>query len=588
MKYFAKIGRRAAPGRTPARRGTVDGTTPACRPCADGGEPGCTSRPVRRHATRVLAFVLALLPAGSAAHAQDIPAEVDRIFSWATANSPGCVVGIARHGEVLVNRAYGMADLERGVALTPQTVFDIGSTHKQFIAAAVLLLVQDGRLALTDDIRKYIPELPDYGHTVTIDHLLTHTSGIRDWVWLSQVTEAREDALTLILRQRGLNFAPGEEWSYSNSGFVLLKEIVARVSGQSFGEFVQARVFEPLGMKSTRYAADATAVPNHALAYQQEGEQWKVDMLLGNARGGGGVFTTTGDLLTWNDALTNERLGAFLSTKIQEAARLANGRTLDYARGLMIDDDGEIVWHSGSAAAYKSILARLPRKGASLAMLCNAGDVVDRRNYEVAILDLLAPEPATSRAAAEGASGTKAAVDVAIPDLEKRAGLFFSERTGEPLRLVVNEGSLRLAGGPALVGVAEDRFRNPRGLMRFMSKDEFELHFVSEDRLELKSMEGQVTRYHRAQPYAPGAADLAGFAGRYETDEIGTIVVTPTASGLSARLNSSPTAEFAPVHPDVFQRGAMTIRFRRDAAGTVTGLELSNPVLRNARFPRKS
>jgi CubicO group peptidase (beta-lactamase class C family) len=389
----------------------------------------------------LVSFLVTASLVGTLAYAQDKTREVDEIFSWATPNSPGCVVGVSQHEQVLVNRAYGMADLERGVALTPETVFDIGSVTKQFVATSILLLVDEGRISLSDSVHKYVPELPDYGHQVTIDHLLTHTSGIRDWVWLSQVTGGKEDVLTLILRQRGLNFAPGEEWSYSNSGYELLREVVTRVSGQTLAEFMQTRLFEQLGMNSTRYARDAREVPNHALAYDKEGEQWRMDMLFGNARGGGGVFSTVGDLLIWNDALTNNRLGTFVSAKIQEPARLANGRKLDYARGLMLDSGGEIVWHSGDAAAYNSILARLPKQGVSLALLCNAGEVADREDYEVDIINLFAPAPADSPAAPADAD-----VDVLTPDLSSRAGLFFSERTGDPLRLIVDEGRLLVAG----------------------------------------------------------------------------------------------------------------------------------------------
>ena len=533
---------------------------------------------------RFVALVVTASLAGTLAYAQDKTREVDEIFSWATPNSPGCVVGVSQHGQVLVNRAYGMADLARGVALTPETVFDVGSVTKQFVAASILLLVDEGRISLLDDVREYIPELPDYGHKVTIDHLLTHTSGIRDWVWLSQVTGGKEEVLTLILRQRGLNFAPGEEWSYSNSGYELLREVVARVSGQPLAEFMRTRLFEPLGMNATRYARDAREVPNHALAYEKEGGQWRVDMLLGNARGGGGVFSTAGDLLIWNDALTNNRLGTFISEKIQEPATLTNGRKLDYARGLMLDEGGEIVWHPGDAAAYSAILARLPKQDLSLALLCNAGEVADREDYEVDIIELFAPAPADSPAAGVA----PAAADVPTPDLSSRAGLFFSERTGDPLRLIVDEGRLIVAGGPPLVALGTDRFRNPRGTLSFMSQDEFELHFVSQDQLELKSMEGRTTRYRRARPDAPSATDLAAFAGRYETDEIGAVEVSPTGNGLSGRLNGSPPIEFAPVDPDVFQAGPITVRFRRDAARGVIGLELTSPVLRNAYFLRRS
>jgi CubicO group peptidase (beta-lactamase class C family) len=532
----------------------------------------------------LLPIAAAALLAGAPGHAQDITGAVDRMFAWTSTSTPGCGVGVSRNGQVLVNRVYGMADLEHGVALTPETPFDVGSVTKQFVAASVLLLVDEGRISLSDDVRRYIPELPDYGQVVTIDHLLTHTSGVRDWVWLSSVTGGRDDAMTLILRQRGLNFAPGEEWSYSNSGYELLRELVARVSGQPLADFMRTRLFEPLGMRSTRYARDANEVPGHALAYEKQGEQWRVDMLLGNARGGsGGVFSTAGDLLIWNDALTKNRLGVFVSAKMQEPARLSNGRKLDYARGLMLDDDGEIVFHPGDAAAFNAFVARLPKEGISLAILCNSGQFADDENYEAAIVDLLVPAPATSPAAAPVAG-----VEVPAAELGGRAGLFFGEATGEPLRLVVNGGRLRIAGGPALVALAPDRFRNPRGALSFMSQDEFELRFVSQDQLELTSMEGRTTTYRRARAYAPGAAELATFAGRYESDEIGSVEVTPGATGVSSRLNGSPAIEFLPVDPDVFQRGQTTIRFRRDAAGTVIGLDLSSPALRGAHFPLRS
>jgi CubicO group peptidase (beta-lactamase class C family) len=537
---------------------------------------------------RILPITAAALLAGGPAHAQDVAGEVDRMLSWATQSSPGCGVGVSQHGRVLVDRVYGMADLERGVALTPETAFDVGSVTKQFVAASILLLVNEGRMSLSDDVRKHIPELPDYGHTVTIDHLLTHTSGMRDWVWLSQVTGARETALTLVTRQRGLDFAPGEEWSYSNSGYELLREIVARVSGQPLSEFMRTRLFEPLEMRSTRYAKDVSEVPNHATAYERDGERWRTDMLMGNARGGsGGVFSTAGDLLTWNDALTNNRLGAFVSEKLQEPARLRNGRTLDYGRGLMLDGEGDerIVWHSGDAAAFNAIVARLPRQGASLAILCNAGDFADDGNYEVRIMNLFLPAPTPSAGAPAAATATGPHLDM---DLDRRAGLYFREGTGEPLWLVVRNGRLRVPGGVPLVALGNDRFRNPRGILRVMSQDEFELHFVSQDELELQSMEGRITRYRRAQPYAPGATDLAAFAGRYETDEIGVVEIVPAGNGLSGRINDSPAIQFTPVHPDVFQFGPTTLRFRRDAAGQVIGLDLTNPVLRNAHFPKRS
>ncbi|HZG26448.1 MAG TPA: serine hydrolase domain-containing protein [Chitinophagaceae bacterium] len=280
-----------------------------------------------------------ILATGTALIGQDKTSEIDKLFSWATPQTPGCVCAISQNGKVVVNKAYGLADLERNVPLITNSVLDAGSIRKQFVAAAVLLLVEDGKLSLSDDVHKYIPGLPDYGHKITIDHLLTHTSGIRDWQPLLNLAGGDPDAMTMILRQQGLNFVPGEEWSYSNSGYVLLTDIVAKSSGMPFPEFAQKRLFHPLGMKLTTYVEDMKAlIMNRALAYGKEKDRWKLDMYLGNDRGGAGaLLTTPGDLLLWNDALFSNRLGPFVSNKLQEPAKLNNGRKLYYTRGLSME-----------------------------------------------------------------------------------------------------------------------------------------------------------------------------------------------------------------------------------------------------------
>ncbi|MDQ3697045.1 MAG: serine hydrolase, partial [Gemmatimonadota bacterium] len=416
-----------------------------------------------------------------------------------------------------------------------------------------------------------------------------------DWPGLLQLAGKDTDALTLILRQRGLNFAPGEEWGYSNSGFVLLKEIVARTSGMSFSEFARKRLFEPLGMKSTAYVDDLRDVlKNRALAYEKEGNRWKQDMLLGDDRGGdGALFSTAGDLVIWNEALTSARLGASVIEKLQEPAMLNNGRKLGIARGLFLDTvrGTREVSYTGSAAAYKAWLGRYPEKGLSIAILCNAGESANRTLYARRIFDLVVPATGAPAAQADPPAAVASGTGAAELNLSSKAGLFFSERTREPLRLAVNDGRLRVAGGPFLVPVTQDRFRRLGALFQFMSGDEFELHFMSPDEFELRSMEGQSTRYRRAQPYAPTAADLAAFAGRYESDEMRSVFqMTSGKDGLMIRLNDSPAPgfEFRPVDRDTFQRGMMTVRFRRDEAGKVVALDYSNPAVRNIRFTRLS
>lgn len=544
----------------------------------------CLSAPERRSSLLLLTIVGFVL-LGTPAHSQDKTAAIDTIFSKITPATPGCVCAVSQNGKVIVNRAYGSADLERHVPLSPGSIFDIGSAQKQFTAAAVLLLVEDGRIALSDDIRKYLPELPDYGHAITVDHLLTHTSGIRDWPGLLPMAEEGVDVLKLILRQRGLNFVPGEEWSYSSSGYVLAKEIVSRVSGMTFAEFARKRLFEPLGMKSSAYVEDILkGTGERALGYLGQGASWKQHIRLGNERGGGAVISTAGDMLIWNDALTTGRLGKFVTAKLEEPATLKNGRKLSYARGLNVTTSAagdRLVSHSGDAYGYSAWAGRFTNHGLSVAVLCNFNPVSATALARQAADVFLPPVDPQKRP-----PGPVAAEGV---DVTGRAGLYLDERTGEPMRLVLNDGKLNIAGGPPLVAVSADRFLPPRATLFYRSEDAFELTFRSNDAFELKSMEGQATMYRRAQPWSPTAAELQATDGRYSNEDLGTVFeIVPGTKGLVLRFERTPerALDYEPVARDAYMRNTGMVRFNRDAGGRVVSLDYYSPMLRNVRFTR--
>lgn len=544
--------------------------------------PRLSSRP--HHPSRSLPLLAASLLIGSTAHAEDRTAGIDRIFDFATPQTPGCVCAVSRNGERVLNRAYGLADVARKLPMSTNSKLDIGSVQKQFTAAAVLLLVQDGRVALSDDIRKHLPELPDYGHKVTVDHLLTHTSGVRDWPGLLPMAEDSIDVLKLIMRQRGLNFAPGEEWSYSNSGFELLKEMVARVSGMPLAEFERRRLFEPLGMKSAAYVPDILqGTGERALAYRKDGAGWKPFMRLGRERGGGAVIATAADLLIWNDALTTGRLGKLVTEKLHEPTRLNNGRKLRYGRGLVLDSipGGRLVWHSGGAAGYSTWLGRFTDRGLSIAVMCNF-EPLSTSPLVTRVADLFLPR-VDPRAKPPGPVGVPGV------DVSGKEGLFVDARTGDPMRLVADGDGLSIANGPPLVAVATDRFQPLRTSPFFRSQDEFEITFRSNDEFELESMEGLTSLFRRAQPYSPTAADLQSVDGRYFSEEIGTVFeVVPGSSELQLRFEREPekALSYQPLDRDTYVRNLAVIRFRRDASGKVVALESSTPVVRNLRFER--
>jgi CubicO group peptidase (beta-lactamase class C family) len=532
--------------------------------------------------TRPMTTVVAALLAAAPASGQDLEQQVDSLFSWTSPDAPGCVVAAAKDGRTVIERAYGLADVEGKVRLTANSVFDIGSVQKQFIAAAVLQLVEDGRVALTDDIGKYFPELPDYGHIITVDHILTHTSGIRDWLALLQFSSTDEDALALLLRQRGLNFRPGEAWAYSNGNYLLAKVLVERVSGQSFNDFAQARMFGPLGMTSTMYARDVRAAENHAKAYVPDGNGWREGMMLGEERGPGALLTTVGDLLRWNAALSEGRLGAYVTEKLQEPARLSNGRTLQYGRALFLDENagGRVIWHSGSAQGYGAFLARFPEQKLSIATLCNGGD--GTRTDPRGIYELLAPEAASLDRPDAPSAAAPAGVEVS-----GRAGLYFDE-AGRSVRLTTNAGRLGIAGGGSLVPMAGGGFRSSEPSLSFRSGDEFELRFIGADRFEIVSMEGEVTHYRRAEPWSPTDAELESLVGRYESADLAAAFdVVSSEQGVRVRLNGGEqVVPVSPIARDVFQVAQMFFRFLRDDSGRVVGIEYSNPVLQRVRFAR--
>src|ERR1700719_2785708 len=326
-------------------------------------------------------------------------AAVDEVFSdLAKPGSPGCALGVYRDGKIVYSKGYGLANLEENVAITPQSVFDIGSTSKQFTAASILLLEKQGKLSVSDNVRKYLPELPDYGKKITILQLLNHTSGLRDYLTLMELAGINtdsvttdEDALALIVRQRALNFAPGSEWLYSNTGFFLLSVIVKRVSGKTLREFAAENIFTPLGMAHTQYRDNHTSlIADRALAYDpnEKGDGYTLDVSYFEQTGDGAVHTSVEDLLKWDENFYSGTIGGkiFLA-ELQEHGRLNSGKVLDYAKGLNVAEYRGLhtVRHGGAWGGYRAELLRFPDQHFSVACLCNVGNAgPTRRARQVA------------------------------------------------------------------------------------------------------------------------------------------------------------------------------------------------------------
>ena len=432
---------------------------------------------VNRATASCAVLLIAGLSTSAVAQPQISEKSVDSIFSKWTTTTPGCAVGVAVRGKPVLMKAYGMADLEHDVPNTPETIFESGSVAKQFTAMAILLLAQDGRLSLDDQVRKHIPELPDYGVPLTIRHMLSHTSGLRDWGSIASIAGAprttREythaHVLDIVSRQKALNFQPGTHWSYSNTGFNLAAIIVDRVSGMSFAEFSKRRIFQPLGMTSTSWRDNhQQIVKGRAIAYSTTSGGYQIEMPFENVHGNGGLLTTVGDLLKWNENYVQPRVGdAALVAEQIKAGKYSDGRDLEYGLGLYVRplDDVKNIYHSGSTAGYRAHLNRFPDSHTSVAVLCNGsdGNATNAAN-DVSRLYLGKARPSIIGGSTQGISaGAPAAVPPQKAPLNDFVGDYWSDEAEVRLTAMIDNGRLVLRRRPGvLIGLEQtgtDTFR---------------------------------------------------------------------------------------------------------------------------------
>lgn len=350
-----------------------------------------------------LAFTLAVTPPANAQ--ESVTRRVDGVFAdWNRPGSPGCALGVVQNGKLVYAKGYGSANLETGAPITPRTVFYMASVSKQFTAATLVLLAKQGRLSLDDDVRHWVPELPDYGQTITLRHLIHHTSGLRDYLTLMPLAgmdydhpHTAEQILQLVARQRAPNFAPGARYLYSNSGYFLIPIFVHRASGSSFRDFAQAELFEPLGMTGTHFHDDYRhPVMERALSYREaddseDGSEFELAFLEKFQQvGSGGLLSNVEDMAKWIANYEEPRVGgpAFLDV-MHTRGILANGDTLDYAFGLTLGDYKGVrtVRHSGSMMGFRTHLLRFPHERLGIVCLCNL-DEIDPGNLVERVADV--------------------------------------------------------------------------------------------------------------------------------------------------------------------------------------------------------
>ena len=551
-----------------------------------------------------LAIGVALLPAAlSSQSAPTDASKVDTVFAKYSASTPGCAVGVATNGTAVLTKGFGMADLEHDVKIDPETIFEAGSVSKQFTAAAVMLLARDGKLSLDDQVRRYIPELPEYptpsseksvgdGEAspkpgapkagqwpLTIRYMLNHTSGLRDWGSIESIagwprtTRAYTHAhvLEIVSRQRSLNFTPGTRWSYSNTGFNLAAMIVERVSGQTFQAFTHDRLFQPLGMSHTSWRDDYTrVVKGRAIAYSER-DGFHTNMPFENVFGNGGLLTTVGDLLKWNEHFDAPPEGdAPIVAEQQNAGHFNDGRVHGYALGLFVGSYKGLreVFHSGSTAGYQAFLTRFPDQHVSVAVLCNVA-TAQATQYAHAVAeaylgDRVKSPPATTTHTLTGA------------EMDRFAGMWKNDVTELPI-IIERDNDGLMSRTVRLQAESPTRLLTGEG------------EHIDVDARGLRHTDAYATvdEYSRVQPASYTDDQLARFAGTYVSDEAETTLTAVVENhALVLKRRPDTTIALTPLYPGAFSadHGLGTVVFRMDGSGHASELSVIQDRVWDLRF----
>lgn len=531
---------------------------------------------------------------------------VDELFAqWSKPETPGCALAVLKDGQVIYQHGYGIANLDYGVPISSATVFNIASMSKQFTAMSVALLARQGKLSLDDDIRKYLPELPQYQNPITIRQLIYHTSGIREYTHLMQLAGVRfqdapdEEVFKIIARQQELNFKPGEEYLYSNSGYFLLAQIVKRASGKSLREYADENIFKPLGMTATRFHDDSSEViKNRATGYSsRQGGGFALEITRSDHVGDGGLLTTIDDLLLWDRNFSDNKLsgGGDLMRQFLARGALNNGEAIDYAFGMDAEtyQGLKLFGHGGAFNGFSSDMIRFPEQRFSVICLCNLSGIEASRLTRAVADIYLADE---FKRSAAGESRTPAPEPKVVPVSEKEltavAGSYFNSANNNFRKIYVKNGKLIYSRGSSESELA------PLGNNRFLMlgvPDRVEISFKSArpdaplQMITVVNGVGSIT-HEAVKPAAYTPQQLKEFTGTYYSREIDATYIINLQGDklLLQRKNVDEDAPLLAQFADSFSAvGTGNIQFTRDAQNHVTGFRVSTNRVRKLRFDKR-
>ncbi len=521
---------------------------------------------------------------------------IDNIFAnFNDINKPGAAVAVVKGDTIIFSKGYGSANLEYEQPVSPSTVFHIASVSKQFTVFAVLLLEAEGKLSFDDDIRKHIPEVPRFGTKITLRQLAAHTSGMRDqWDLLNLAGWRMDDVITkdhimnLVAHQKELNFNPGDEYLYCNTGFTLLAEVVARVSGESFSSFTENRIFRPLNMNQTLFFDDhERIVKNRAYSYKMQGSKYKKSRLNFANAGATSLFTTVEDLALWSMNFKNPKVGnSAIIDKMNTLAVLNNGETFGGAYGQFVDTykGHQLIQHGGADAGYRSFLGRFPEEELAVMVFSNFADSNPRR-LAMSVADLYLDDRSEPMATREERTYASLSPD----HLKQFEGNFWNDSGSLARKIYVENDTLRY-------------FRSENNVTALipLSFNKFEMKDVSiyvtvefkkannELSMLVEQENGQNFNFESLEPIDLKTFDLKQYAGTYFSEELMTeyelYVQDGKLMGRHFRLGSVPLNV---IKEDYLESPGGKVMVTRNNSGKVKGLKVTTGRVRNLRFEKK-
>lgn len=550
----------------------------------------------------VLTFLISLLTSYSVIAQDSHPeADVDSIFtSMNRPTEPGCALSVMRDGAPIYEQGYGMANLEYGIPITPNSVFHVASVSKHFTAMAIELLVNEGRVSWDDNIRDYVPEVPDFDSEITLRHLVHHVSGIRDqwsllsmagWRWEADVV-TQKDVLDITSRQEALNFEPGSRYMYSNTGFTLLAVVVERVTGKTLREFTKERIFDPLDMDNTHFHDDhQMIVENRTWAYEPDENGafgLKNSIPDFDVVGATSLFTTAHDMAAWDRNFYTGMVGGETALeRLHDTYVLSSGDTLSYAHGLSLGEYRGLktVGHGGADAGYRSHFLRFPDQEFSVSVLCNVS-TANPSSLARNVADIYLRDQFQKSAPDDSKKEEDQAVEMlASEELKELTGIYVAQPGDRIHRLQFKNDTLRLAAGPGfpLVQIDEKSFKVVGIGVRVKlvpstdtSAAKLTLPFSNET-------------YVRNEPWSPSDDELRSFAGTYYSPELGTTYeFVHKDSVLMFKHRKLDSQELKPTFQNGFELRGNSIVFTLDKRGNVDGFKISSGRSWNVRFDKSS